>query len=247
MAAAAREAITEPTGNAHPTAPTQQAPVTHGGLFVPPGRVLHYPPPQPPGAPPTPPPGPPPPWSPPPSMPPPVPSRPSRKPLVLDRGDAGVVLLVAAGVFAAVQLTRHDKPTATGPPHRTTRRRPPPRTSTALTAPTSGPAPISKTSRSPNAPASTASWAVRSTCGAGGCVATAANINEGGIALVSTLTFDQLGGTWVAVGLASAQCAAGPHPTRSGSSTPCNRTPTAHSAASPSGPPPTAPAPPSAP
>jgi serine/threonine-protein kinase len=37
-------------------------------------------------------------------------------------------------------------------------------------------------------------------------VATAANISEGGIALVSNLTFDQLGGTWVAVGLASALC-----------------------------------------
>ncbi len=57
-----------------------------------------------------------------------------------------------------------------------------------------------------NAPASTASWVVRSTCGAGGCVATAANVTEGGIALLSNLTFDQLGGTWVAVGLASAQC-----------------------------------------
>jgi serine/threonine-protein kinase len=43
-------------------------------------------------------------------------------------------------------------------------------------------------------------------------VATAATISEGGIALVSTLTFDQLGGTWVAVGLASAQCSGGPTP-----------------------------------
>ena len=57
-----------------------------------------------------------------------------------------------------------------------------------------------------NAPATTASWVVRSTCGASGCMATAANISQGGVALVSNLTFDQLGGTWVAVGLASAQC-----------------------------------------
>jgi hypothetical protein len=62
-----------------------------------------------------------------------------------------------------------------------------------------------------NAPATTSSWAIRSTCGAGGCVATAANISEGGISLVSNLTFDQLGGTWIAVGLASAQCG-GPNP-----------------------------------
>ena len=37
-------------------------------------------------------------------------------------------------------------------------------------------------------------------------MATAANISDGGVALLSNLTFDQLAGTWVAVGLASAQC-----------------------------------------
>jgi serine/threonine-protein kinase len=37
-------------------------------------------------------------------------------------------------------------------------------------------------------------------------VATAANVDGAGLALLSNLTFDQLGGTWVAVGLASAQC-----------------------------------------
>jgi serine/threonine protein kinase len=206
MAAAAREAITEPTGHAHPTAPTQQAPVPHGGLFVPPGPVLHYPPPQPPGAPPTPPPwSPAPPWSPPP----PPPKRSSHKPLILIGAIAAVVLLVAAGVFATVQLTGHDKPATGAAP------------TTAAAAAQNfdgtyradlGPGTDLEDKPAPNAPASTASWAVRSTCGAGGCVATAANISEGGIALVSTLTFDQLGGTWVAVGLASAQCSGGPTP-----------------------------------
>lgn len=61
-----------------------------------------------------------------------------------------------------------------------------------------------------DAPATTTNWAVRSTCGAGGCVATAANVSGSGMALLSNLTFDQLGGTWVAVGLASAQCGAAP-------------------------------------
>jgi serine/threonine-protein kinase len=37
-------------------------------------------------------------------------------------------------------------------------------------------------------------------------MATAANISDGGVALLSNLTFDQVGGTWVAVGLASADC-----------------------------------------
>ncbi len=58
----------------------------------------------------------------------------------------------------------------------------------------------------PNAPATTSNWAVRSTCGASGCVATAANIDETGGALLSNMTFDLMGGNWVAVGLASAQC-----------------------------------------
>jgi serine/threonine-protein kinase len=57
-----------------------------------------------------------------------------------------------------------------------------------------------------NAPATTSNWAVRSECGAGGCVATAANVSGGGTALLSNMTFDQLGGVWVAVGLASAEC-----------------------------------------
>ena len=124
----------------------------------------------------------------------------------------GVALLIAGGVFAAVRLTRHDKPTAT------------PSTATAQPDGAAAADNFSGTYRADlgpgtdledkpvaNAPATTASWVVRSTCGAGGCVATAANINEGGIALVSNLTFDKLGGTWVAVGLASAQCG-GPTP-----------------------------------
>jgi serine/threonine-protein kinase len=119
----------------------------------------------------------------------------------------GVALLVAGGVFAAVQLTRHDNPNTTP-------------SSAAAQADGAaagnnfsgtyradlGPGTDLEDKPAPNAPATTASWVVRSTCGAGGCVATAANISEGGIALVSNLTFDQLGGTWVAVALASAQC-----------------------------------------
>lgn len=56
-----------------------------------------------------------------------------------------------------------------------------------------------------NAPATTNNWDVRSECGADGCVATAASAPSGN-ALLSNMTFDQLGGSWVAVGLASAQC-----------------------------------------
>jgi serine/threonine-protein kinase len=121
-------------------------------------------------------------------------------------------VLIAGGVFAAVQLTGHDKPSAAPPP---------PTAATPAAAANTfdgtyradlGPGTDLEDKPVANAPASTASWAVRSTCGAGGCTATAANISEGGIALVTSLTFDDLGGTWVAVGLASAQCSGGPTP-----------------------------------
>jgi serine/threonine-protein kinase len=58
------------------------------------------------------------------------------------------------------------------------------------------------------APATTSTWAVRSTCGAAGCVATASNVsgNGNGMVLLSSLVFDQVAGSWVAVGLASADC-----------------------------------------
>jgi serine/threonine-protein kinase len=56
------------------------------------------------------------------------------------------------------------------------------------------------------APAMTATWGVRSTCGAGGCVATASYLGGSGIVLVSNLVFDEVGGNWVAVGLGSTPC-----------------------------------------
>jgi serine/threonine-protein kinase len=183
MAAAARNAITQPTSRPHPVPPQP-----------PPAPPSNWPPPPwPPAAP----------WSPPP----PPPKRSSRKPLILTGALLGVVLLIAGGVFAAIRLTRHDNPNTT------------PSTATAQGAGAPAGENFSGTYRADlgpgtdledkpvaNAPATTASWVVRSTCGAGGCMATAANISQGGVALVSNLTFDQLGGTWVAVGLASAQC-----------------------------------------
>jgi serine/threonine-protein kinase len=205
MAAAARNAITQPASRPHPV-PPQPPPAPQRNWPPPPGRALTYPTPPPSGMPPTtaPPPWPPAaPWSPPP----PPPKRSSRKPLVLTGALLGVVLLIAGGVFAAIRLTRHDNPNTT------------PSTATAQGAGAPAGENFSGTYRADlgpgtdledkpvaNAPATTASWVVRSTCGAGGCMATAANISQGGVALVSNLTFDQLGGTWVAVGLASAQC-----------------------------------------
>ena len=110
-------------------------------------------------------------------------------------------LIVVAGVIAVVEFTGRDRSNA----------------SPASSSPSGsdftgnytadyGPGTDLEGKTVPNAPATTSNWAVRSECGASGCVATAANISGAGMALLSNLTFDQLGGTWVAVGLASAQC-----------------------------------------
>jgi hypothetical protein len=56
------------------------------------------------------------------------------------------------------------------------------------------------------APATTSTWGVRSTCGAAGCVATASNVSGNGMVLLSSMVFDQVAGSWLAVGLASADC-----------------------------------------
>ena len=109
-------------------------------------------------------------------------------------------LVVVGGVVAVIQFTRHDDPPST----------------TSSPAATAG-VDFSGTYRADygpgtdlddkpvqNAPATTNNWDVRSECGAAGCVATAASAS--GNALLSNMTFDRLGGTWVAVGLVSAQC-----------------------------------------
>ncbi len=56
------------------------------------------------------------------------------------------------------------------------------------------------------APPMTGTWDVRSACGAAGCIATASYTGGSGIVLVSNLVFDQVGATWVAVGLGSTPC-----------------------------------------
>ncbi|MDT5018368.1 MAG: eukaryotic-like serine/threonine-protein kinase [Mycobacterium sp.] len=201
MAAAARQAITATGSQPRAAVAPGPPPVIQPNWPPPQGPALTYPTPPPSHVPPS---GPPP-WPPaqPWSQPPPPPKRSSRKPLIVIGALLGVALLIAGGVFATMQLTRHDTPSAA--------------TAQGAGAPAGesfngtyradlGPGTDLEDKPVANAPATTATWAVRSTCGAGGCMATAANISQGGVALVSNLTFDQLGGTWVAVGLASAQC-----------------------------------------
>jgi len=114
-----------------------------------------------------------------------------------------VALLIVGGVFAGVKLFQHHNPAATAPSA----------TAAATAHPFSG---TYRADYSPGtdlegkpvagAPALTATWGVRTTCGPSGCVATASYGGGGGIVLVSNLVFDEVGGTWVAVGLSSMQC-----------------------------------------
>jgi serine/threonine protein kinase len=124
-----------------------------------------------------------------------------RRGLIIGAAVFVVALLAAGGVAAVVGLTRHDDHAATAP-------------SSAAAASGAdfsgayrsdyGPASDLEDKPVPNAPATTTSWDVRSTCGASGCVATAASTS--GSVMLSNMTFDRLGGAWVAVGLATAPC-----------------------------------------
>ncbi|MGO8964042.1 MAG: serine/threonine-protein kinase [Mycobacterium sp.] len=113
------------------------------------------------------------------------------------------LLIVTAGVFAGVKLVQHrnragdtKSVTAAASAH----------TFTGTYRADYGPGTDLEGKPAAGAPPMTATWAVRSTCGAGGCVATASYTGGSGIVLVSNLVFDEIGGSWVAVGLGSTQC-----------------------------------------
>jgi serine/threonine protein kinase len=207
MAAAARHAITDPGRQPHPLQPPSSGsgpglpaspvsaparpPLTAGRMaatVAPP----FYPPPPPPATAPS-----------------PSPNPPRRRRRVLIGALAAVVLLVVAGaVIAGVTLTRHHNPAAVAPPA----------TAHPATAAANG-GQFAGTYRADfgagtdlegkpvaNGRAETGIWGVRSTCNPGGCVATASVLGGSGLILVSSLVFDDLSGSWLAVALASAQC-----------------------------------------
>jgi serine/threonine protein kinase, bacterial len=119
------------------------------------------------------------------------------------------LMIVAGGVFAGVKLLQHRG--QTGVP--SSADSPPSATPTANAHSFTGTyradyGPGTDLEGKPIAgtPAMTANWGVRSTCGAGGCMATASYLGGSGIVLVSNLVFDEVGGNWVAVGLGSTPC-----------------------------------------
>ena len=110
------------------------------------------------------------------------------------------LLLVTAAVVAGVTLAHRHGRAATTPPAATAH------TFSGTYRADYGPGTDLEGKTVAGAPPMTGTWDVRSTCSSGGCIATASYIGGSGIVLVSNLVFDQVGGSWVAVGLGSTSC-----------------------------------------
>ncbi len=109
------------------------------------------------------------------------------------------LVLVAAGLAGVLLVQRHDR-AATAPSAATVH------TFSGTYRADYGPGTDLEGKPAVGAPPMTGTWDVRSTCGAGGCIATASYTGGSGIVLVSNLVFDQVGANWVAVGLGSTPC-----------------------------------------
>ena len=142
--------------------------------------------------------------------PPPGGKRSGRRRVVIGALVAIVVLIasgaVAGGVVAGVTLTRHHDRAGTAPPN----------TGAPNTAPNTGP--FTGTYRAhfgagtnlddvsaPGTTPTTGMYGVRSACRPTGCVATMSRLS-GDSTFASTMVFDSVGGSWVAVALSSNPC-----------------------------------------
>jgi serine/threonine protein kinase len=139
------------------------------------------------------------------------PNRPGLRRGVLTGALVAVVLLIAGGVFAAVQLTKPGNPSTSGrsstsvnAPPRTTA---PPNTGpfTGVYRADFGRATGLDGSPRPGTAPSIGTYGVRSMCIAGRCVATA-SLFKGDAAFASTMVFDEVGDHWLAVVVAPGQC-----------------------------------------
>jgi serine/threonine-protein kinase len=131
---------------------------------------------------------------------PPAPKKSSRHGILIGALVFIATLIVVGGVITFVEVSKDDKSTSTKP----TASAPGPANFTGTYRADYGPGTDLDGKTVAGAPATTSNWDVRSVCGAAGCVATAASAS--GQSLLSSMTFDQLGGAWLAVGLASADC-----------------------------------------
>jgi serine/threonine-protein kinase len=187
MAAAARHAITTPVSHGAPVwadpERTQRSPA--GGVApMDPAYAgeLSRPPPQPP------------------------PAEKGQRRGVLIGALVAAAVLIAGGVFAVVEFTRDDAPLGTTPSS----------TASAAPAPNTGPftgmyradfGPVTTIAGAadPSAKPSVATYGIRSVCRPTGCVATASRMS-GDATFAQTVEFDDIGGIWLAVTLASQQC-----------------------------------------
>ena len=134
----------------------------------------------------------------------PGPMRPGwRRPRVVVPAMVAVVLLIGGGIFAGVKVSQPhgNTPTIAAPPPA-----PPPNTGPFTGTYTADLGPETDLDGRPveGATPATQTWGVRSVCRPSGCVATAKRL--GGDTVLPTLVFDDVGGRWVSVGLASGTC-----------------------------------------
>ncbi len=146
----------------------------------------------------------------PPSRPPPPPGETEqgrRRPAVLIGALAAVAVLIAGGVFAAVQFSRDDKPAATPPSASPTSVAPAPNTGpfTGMYRADFGPVSTLGGDADPSGKPEVATYGIRSVCRPTGCVAIASRMS-GDTAFAQTVEFDEVGGIWFAVTVASQQC-----------------------------------------
>jgi predicted Ser/Thr protein kinase len=132
----------------------------------------------------------------------PVKTAPWRRRPVLIAALVVVALLIAGGVVAAVRLM-HDNPAAGG--------------SSASGAPFTGTfkadfGPPTAMNGKPTGDAApqAMTWGVRSACHLNSCLATATRRSPEGMMTLANLVFDNIGGRWVAVGVATDQCRGAP-------------------------------------
>jgi serine/threonine protein kinase len=145
----------------------------------------------------------------PPPLPPAPPEGKRRSPVVMLGALAAVAVLIAGGVFAAVKFSGDDNPAATTPSDATI-------ANSTAAAPNTGPftgryradfGPVSTFAGAadPGGKPSVATYGIRSACRPTGCVATASRLS-GDASFAQNVEFDEVGGIWLAVTLASQQC-----------------------------------------
>lgn len=133
----------------------------------------------------------------------------ARRPSVLLGALVAVALLIVGSVFAASKLTHSGKHSAaplgssTASPQATPPAAQGPFTGTYRAD--FGPITLLDGKQVPDAQPITGTYGVRSMCGGAGCVATASRL-KGEREFASTVVFDQLGDSWVAVALSTQPC-----------------------------------------